>query len=142
MLMRFDNSVTSNRSQRRYNPIVAMRTIVVGPVDSALAIAAYFGDLGWDVHTARTAKEGRKLAQRLNACLAVLPVHGEPESGWLGCAKLTRSGCDTKVVLIGPAWDEEAERFALFAGAAAYLSDAAGPEAILEVGAEERSLIG
>ena len=119
-----------------------MRTVVVGPVDSALAIAAYFGDHGWDVHTAKSAKEARKQAQRLNACLAVLPVRGEPETGWLGCAKLTRSGSDTKVVLIGPAWDEEAERFALFAGAAAYLSDADGPEAIFEVGAEECSLIG
>ena len=142
MKMRFDNANPSPRSQRRYDPIFAMRTVVVGPVDSALAIAAYFGDHGWDVHTAKSAKEARKLAQRLNACLAVLPVRGEPESGWLGCVKLTRSGSKAKVVLIGPPWDEEAERFALFAGAAAYLTDADGPEAILDVVAKEESLVG
>ncbi|MFO0936040.1 MAG: hypothetical protein U0798_05920 [Gemmataceae bacterium] len=141
MKMRFDNENPSRRSQRRYQPIGSARTIVVGPVDSCLAIASYFGDLGWNVQTANTAKDARRMAMRTNACLAVLPVRGEPETGWLGCAKLTRSGCKTKVVLIGPPWDEEAERFALFAGAAAYLSDADGPEAIHEVVTSQRSLI-
>jgi DNA-binding response OmpR family regulator len=142
MNLRFDNSVISNRSQRRYNPISSTRRIVIGPVDSALAIAAYFGDLGWDVHTARTVKEARKLAQHSNACLAVLPVRGEPETGWLGCAKLTKSGSKTKVILIGPPWDEEAERFAEFAGATAYLTDADSPETIFEVAAGHQELVG
>lgn len=140
MNMRIDNSIPTKRSQRRYNPIAALRTIVVGPVDSALAIASYFGDHGWDVKTANTTKEARKLAQRINACVAVLPVRGEPETGWLGCAKLTRSGSKTKVILIGPAWDEEAEQFSLFAGATAYLSDADGPEMILDIARSEQSL--
>ena len=141
MIMRFDNAIPTKRSQRQYNPIATVRTIVIGPVDSSMAIAAFFGDHGWDVHTTKTAKEARKLAHRTNACLAIMPVRGEPETGWLGCAKLTRSASKTKVVLMGPSWDEEAERFALFAGATAYLSDAVGPEAIWEVVRKERSLI-
>ena len=141
MRMRFDNENPSRRSQRRYQPNFSVRTIVVGPVDSALAIAAYFGDLGWEVLTAKTSKEASRLAHRLNASVAVLPVRGELETDWLDYAKLTRSGCKTKVVLIGPPWDEEAERFALFAGAAAYQTDADGPEAIYELFVREKSLI-
>jgi DNA-binding response OmpR family regulator len=133
MRVRFDNRIANKAPIRRQVTAFQRRTIVIGPVDSALVIASYFGDLGWDVITAKTGKEARKAAQRTNACLAVLPVRGELETGWLSCAKLTKSGCKPRVVLIGPAWDEEAEQFALFAGAAAYLSDADGPEAILDV---------
>ena len=133
MRVRFDNRLANRAPIHRQGMAFQRRTIVIGPVDSVLVIASYFGDLGWDVITAKSGKEARKTAQRVNACLAVLPVRGEPETGWLSCAKLTRSGSKARVVLIGPAWDEEAEQFALFAGATAYLSDADGPEAILDV---------
>jgi ActR/RegA family two-component response regulator len=107
------------------------KTIVLGPVPQAMELESLFVSRGWDVLLSKTGKEARKLAIKNNASFVVLPVRCEPESGWLSCVKLTRSGKKVRVVLVGGKNDEEAERFALFAGASAYFSNESSAETIL-----------
>jgi len=100
----------------------APRLVIVRHLgEKAVALDDYFRQLGWCVKIAEDGANARKLANRAQA--VVLPVGGRCESGFLTCAKLVAAQPDVRVVLIGPA-DEEQERFALFAGAAAYVTDA------------------
>ncbi len=82
-----------------------------------------FRRLGWEV-AAADGDATRRVAHRLRATAVVLPVEPGTESGLLTCAKLVRELPMCRVVLVGPA-NEELERFALFAGAAAYVVEGA-----------------
>ena len=82
-----------------------------------------FRRLGWEVAVA-DGEESRRIAHRLRATAVVLPVEPGTESGLLTCAKLVRELPMCRVVLVGPE-NEELERFALFAGAAAYVVEGA-----------------
>ncbi len=91
-----------------------------------------FRRLGWGV-TAVAGDEARATALRIRPTAVVLPVQPGTESGLLTCAKLVRDLPMCRVVLVGPA-DEEFERFALFAGASAYVVEGApGDELIRAV---------
>ena len=77
--------------------------------------------------------EIRKKAHGGRAAAVVLPVSAfAGESAFLTCAKLVRSLPMSRVVLVGPA-SEECERFALFAGAAGYVSDTATADEIAAI---------
>jgi DNA-binding NarL/FixJ family response regulator len=82
-----------------------------------------FRRLGWEVAAAE-GEDPRRVAHRLRATAVVLPVEPGTESGLLTCAKLVRELPMCRVVLVGPE-NEELERFALFAGAAAYVVEGA-----------------
>ncbi len=88
----------------------------------ALQLEHAFRQMGWRVSAANGADETRVTAERCRAAVVVLPVSQFAESGFLTCAKLVAAMPKTRVWLVGPA-EEELERFALFAGAAGYLSD-------------------
>src|SRR5687768_1188063 len=47
-----------------------------------------FRRLGWDVYTAQSGPEARRLARLLEAEVVVLDVALPDETGWLTCAKL------------------------------------------------------
>ena len=96
--------------------------LVLGPsVTGARGLLVeLFQRLSWDVAEAATIGEVRTLAHRGRATVVLLGTDTGVESGWLICAKLLKANPRVRVVLVGPA-DEETERFALFAGAAAYV---------------------
>lgn len=99
--------------------------IVLGMMGSPLAtsLESYFHDLGWRVCKADCTGDIRRKAYGGRAAAVVLPVDAfVGESAFLTCAKLVRSLPKVKVVLVGPD-SEEAERFALFAGASGYVPD-------------------
>jgi DNA-binding response OmpR family regulator len=100
------------------------------PVYAALACRG-FRRLGWDVYTARTGPEARRLARLLTADAVVLDTALPGESGWLSCDKLTAEVPRTRVVLVAPAVSEQEERFAAFVGASAVLRHGDGVPALL-----------
>ncbi len=108
----------------------APRLVLAGAGGSSAAIAAHFRRLGWEVIPADTVADVRRLAVRKRAAAVVLPADAGGESGWLACAKLVRSAPKLKVVLVGGERTADAERLAAFAGAAGFVSEADGPDAI------------
>ena len=98
----------------------------LGDTPYAKAAEAHFAGLDWDVHVAKTAKDARKLAMKLNASAVVLAADLGPESGWLSSTKLTRSRPNVRVVVVGKARSAELDRFAAFAGAAGYVAETDG----------------
>ena len=101
-----------------------------GPVYAALTCRA-FRRLGWDVYTAQTGPEARRLARMLDAELVVLDTALPGESGWLTCDKLTREFPAVKVLLIDGRPTPEGDQFAAFVGAAALVPRQDGPAALL-----------
>jgi DNA-binding NtrC family response regulator len=71
---------------------------------------------GWDVYTARTGPEARRLARMLNADLVILSTELVSESGWLTCAKLVGEMPMLPVVLVAPDADPRTARLASFVG--------------------------
>ncbi len=104
---------------------VLLPKIVLGMMEGPLAVSLkqYFNDLGWRVCIADTTSDIRRKAHGGRAAAVVMPVDAfVGESAFLTCAKLVRSLPKVKVVLVGPD-SEESERFALFAGAAGYVTE-------------------
>jgi hypothetical protein len=115
-------------------PKAARKWVAIGPVPNAGDLADLFRARGWEATVAATGKDARKLAIKNGASLVVLPARGEPETGWLGCLKLVRQGKKRRVILVGDLGDREAECFARYAGATAYLTPEDGLEAIWDAG--------
>lgn len=103
---------------------------LMGPGGPA-ELAEAFRKEGWDVVMAANGEEARRLAHHKRTKAVVMPVVNGQESGLLTCAKLVRTLPRVRVVLVGPA-DEETERFALFAGAAAYLPERSTTDAVIQ----------
>ena len=101
-----------------------------GPVYAALTCRA-FRRLGWDVYTAQTGPEARRLARMLDAELVVLDTALPDESGWLTCDKLTAEVPHVRVVLVAAEAGEREDRFAAFVGADALVREADGVSALL-----------
>ncbi len=126
---------TGNTARLPRNPnarATAPRVVLGVGVAGGPGLAEMFHDRGWEVLPAVSAADARRLAVRARAAVAVLAADGDAdgESGVLSCAKLMRGNPRLRVVLVGPD-DAVAERYARFAGAAAYVSDDAPAEAIL-----------
>jgi DNA-binding response OmpR family regulator len=100
------------------------------PAYAAMSCRA-FRRLGWDVYTARTGPEARRLARMLDAELVVLDAALPGESGWLTCDKLTAELPGVRVVLVAPQAGGWEQRFAAFVGASAVLRHADGVPALL-----------
>jgi DNA-binding NarL/FixJ family response regulator len=101
--------------------------LVIGLIHGEIArgLELHYKAAGWRVCSADTAAELRDKALGSRAAAIVLPVGVcGGESGYLTCAKLTRSLPGVQVVMVGPESKRYA-RFAKFAGAAAYLPDTA-----------------
>lgn len=105
------------------------RRIVLG-ASNLDAVSPILREIGWEVESAASGEDVRRLAVKLRAAVAVLEASAGNESGLLTCAKLVRALPRVRVVLIGPP-DEETERFALFAGAAAYLPLGSSPSEVV-----------
>jgi len=109
--------------------------LLIGMIDGeiARALEQHFKAQGWRVCAADSTAEIRRKAHGGRAAAVVLPVTAFlGESAFLTCAKLVRSLPKVRVVLVGPA-SEECERFALFAGAAGYVSDTASASVIAKL---------
>jgi hypothetical protein len=93
--------------------------LVLGGFDSVTIRA--FRRSGWDVYTARTGPEARRLARMMEADLVVLDTGIGEESGWLTCEKLTREVPGVRVVLVDREPDSVGADLAEFVGAAALI---------------------
>jgi DNA-binding response OmpR family regulator len=102
------------------------------PGDAART-ARSFRRLGWDVYTARTGPEVRRLARMLDPRLVVLDTLLPEESGWLTCEKLTHELADVRVLLVDDDACPERKSLADFVGAAALVARGAGPDALLDL---------
>jgi ActR/RegA family two-component response regulator len=80
-------------------------------------VARSFRRRGWDVYSAKTGPEARRLARMMEADLVVLDTFLPEESGWLTCEKLTHESPDVRVILVDP--DPRRAQLAEFVGAAA-----------------------
>ncbi len=83
-----------------------------------------FRACGWDVQTARTALEVRRLVRKLPPAAVVLAAQLREESGWLTCDKLVRQQPGLKVFLVEANPTAESYQFAEFVGAAGVLPEA------------------
>jgi DNA-binding response OmpR family regulator len=87
---------------------------------------------GWEVSTARTGPELRKLALAEAPGLVILDAELPGESGWLTCEKLVRAHTPLPVVLVDGEITPHREDFARFCGAVALVDRTAGVAALLE----------
>jgi ActR/RegA family two-component response regulator len=98
---------------------------------NALELKQLFLTQGFDVHTAKTSIEVRKMSRQLRPAALILSTElGKLESGWLTCKKLLLENPTSRIVLIGSKPSAKSERFADFLGATAYLSTSSSPQAI------------
>jgi DNA-binding response OmpR family regulator len=107
--------------------------LVICHADSRFGSAAAggFRRRGWDVYTARSGPEARRLARMLSADLVVLGSELPGESGWLTCAKLSAELSHIEVVLVADGPGPLAHLFAAFAGATALVDAGPGPAALV-----------
>jgi DNA-binding response OmpR family regulator len=92
----------------------------------------HFSRLGWEVYTATSADEVRRLARRLGPAVVILATSLAGESGWLTCRKLLCGRPDLKVILVGADRSASAHEFAAFVGAARLVSAADGVAVLVE----------
>ena len=93
---------------------------VLGLTDAALAegTAKVLRSRGWQVLTAATAAEVRRVSARMAPSVVVLDVDPPDESGWLACAKLQRLRRRPQVILVDGDNHPDRDGFATFVGAA------------------------
>ena len=121
---------------RTEKPMTFRPRLVLAYADSALSALSsrHFRRLGWEVHSTNSGVEARRLVQALRPQIVVLETGLRDESGWLTCAKLTLTGADFKVILVGERVTREQEEFAQTVGAAAIVDRRDGlPALIAEV---------
>jgi DNA-binding response OmpR family regulator len=100
-------------------------------LSNATELKSLFLAHGFDVHTAKTAKEARQLSRHRQTVASILSTEGNKlESGWLTCKKMLLEQPKLRIVLLGNRPSAKSERFAHFLGASAYLSTASSPQTI------------
>jgi DNA-binding response OmpR family regulator len=117
----------------RCDEIIACCPCVIlagSPVAYTAAAGRTLRRRGWDVYTARTGPEARRLARLLAADLVILDADLPGESGWLTCAKLAGERPLLPVVLV-TAGDARSGRLAAFVGASEVVRRDAGMPALL-----------
>jgi CheY-like chemotaxis protein len=102
---------------------VARPRLIVAHADAAYValVSRAFRRLGWDVHSAATGPEARRLARQLAPEVLVLAAELEGESGWLTCHKVLSEQPRVKVFLVGDNARPGNGEFAHFVGAVALL---------------------
>ena len=128
--------ITRPRSSRDGNTKVSglRPRLVVAHPDVAYVDAAqrHFRRLGWEVFTATSGEEVRRLAGLLNPDAVILATLLAGESGWLTCTKLLCDHSDLKVILVGADRSASAHEFAAFVGAARLVSEVDGVAVLVE----------
>jgi len=108
--------------------------LIVGHGDEvhAAQISRAFRRLGWDVYTARTGPEARRLTVMMRPEMVVLATELEGETGWLTCEKIMAEVPQTKVFLVGDTSEPLHAEFAAFVGAVALVPQAMTAQALVE----------
>jgi CheY-like chemotaxis protein len=100
--------------------------------DSQAILARGFRRLGWDVYSAQSGPEARRLARMLAADMVILHVDLPEESGWLTCDKLIREQPSVSVILVGDDLSPRSQDLADFVGARALVDRAEGMVPLVE----------
>ncbi len=119
--------------------------LIVAEADAhySIVVQRSFRRIGWDVYTARSGAELRRLARMLSPNLVILSTELPDESGWLICDKLTRELPNLWVVLVGMDVDAADHRFADTVGARALIDREDGESALFyEVPSVELTAVG
>jgi DNA-binding response OmpR family regulator len=95
--------------------------VVLGDTHSRFVARAgrQFRQLGWEVFTARSAAETKRLTFMVRPDVVVLGTNLPDESGWLVCDKLTRCEPSPEVILVSNRVTPRRRRLAAFVGASA-----------------------
>jgi biotin carboxylase len=101
------------------SPRALKRVVLAGRFKLGAKVAERFRKLGWEVHTITSDHDVHAAAAETepHAVLLLEDPGTGAESGYLACAKLRQMQPDLKVVVVGPEWTPERERFAEFVGA-------------------------
>src|SRR5438067_1463210 len=104
---------------RTEKPMSFRPRLILAYADSARSAVSsrHFRRLGWEVHLTSSGLEARRLAHALRPQVIVMDTELLSESGWLTCAKLTLTGDDFKVVLVGDGVTAEQAELAASVGA-------------------------
>lgn len=109
------------------------RLLVAHPdADYVARIGKQFRQLGWEVHSAASEGDIRRVTRAVSPAVLVLATDFPAESGWLICAKLTREHPGLQVILVGNSMTPDQVRFGAFAGGKALLEQAHGMRALIE----------
>ena len=110
----------------------APNRLIVAHADAAYtsAVGRHFRRRGWEVHSAPTGPDARRLARKLVPAAIVLGTELTDESGWLTAAKLHHERPDCKVVLVTDETSPDSYLFTAFVGAAALVRREDGPCAL------------
>ena len=87
---------------------------------------------GWDVYTARTGPEARRLTIMMRPDMVVLATELEGETGWLICEKIMAEVPQAKVFLVGDTNEPRNVEFAAFVGAVALVPQQMTVQALVE----------
>ncbi len=99
--------------------------------DYAAMAARAFRRQGWDVYSANSGPQARRLARMLRPSLVVLQADLPGESGWLTCAKFTVEQPSLPVLLVASQPGQLEEEYAQFAGAEGVVALENGPNALV-----------
>ena len=100
--------------------------------ESQAVLGRGFRRLGWDVYTAQSGSEARRLARMLEADMVILHVDLPEESGWLTCDKLRRELPLASVILISDNLSARDQELAGFVGASALVDRTEGMVPLVE----------
>ena len=98
----------------------------------ASQVSRAFRRLGWDVYSATTGPEARRLTRMLYPDLLVMGTELDGESGWLTCEKVLGEQPNLKVFLVGDSSRPANGEFANFVGAVALLPQMDSVQALIE----------
>ena len=128
-----NNSLQDRNGEETLVTPTAHRLIVAhGNPEYAAQVGRQFRRLGWEVHTARSGSEVRRLARTVAPQLVVLGAETPQETGWLTCAKLAREQPRCRIILVSRDPTPEYHRMARFVGGAALVQQDAGAGALLD----------
>ena len=114
-------------------PRAARRVVLVGRFKLGAKVAERFRKLGWEVHTVADEYDAHAAAARTDPHAILLLEDAGGESGYLACVKLRQTLPRLKVVVVGPEWSVQRERFAEFVGAT-FATDGDVDELVAAVG--------
>ena len=122
-------ATVARRPENRPKP--ARIVLALGHAPRQRAFQELFQAHGWEVLVVSSANEARRWARksRTIATLLLDEPHDD-ESGWLTCRKLLLEKPNHRVVIVGTKFKPNAERFARFVGATAYLPPGASEFAV------------
>jgi len=115
-------------------PTVSPPCLILAHADGVYEglIARGFRRMGWDLYSARSGPEVRRLVRMLEADLVIMDADLPEESGWLTCDKLTREQPLVKVILVSDNLSARNQELAAFVGASALVRHGEGVAPLME----------